>query len=186
MHRLAAIPGAFEEDGALAYVEQPAAPVLLLSSADTDLVAIASLLEREPHLLGAALRALNLAALAHPAVIDHYLQHSVARAHLVVVRLLGGRGHWSYGLDRLGQWAAGAPGRHLLVLAGTPEEDRALAGLGTVSPPPGRRPGLMPTGRGSGQPAPAAGQPQQPAPGSGAGAAGAAHRPGSPPARLAQ
>ena len=135
MHRLAAIPGAFEEDGAVAYVEQPAAPVLLLSSADTDLVAIASLLEREPHLLGTALRALNLAALAHPAVIDHYLQHSVARAHLVVVRLLGGRGHWSYGLDRLGQWAAGAPGRHLLVLAGTPEEDRALAGLGTVSPP---------------------------------------------------
>jgi cobaltochelatase CobN len=51
-----------------------------------------------------------------------------------VVRLLGGRGHWSYGLERLGHWATARPGRGLLVLAGTAEEEEALAGLSTVEP----------------------------------------------------
>jgi len=142
MHRLAAVPGLPEgpgADGQIPYVEQPAAPVLLLSSADTDLVACADLLARQPSLLGVEARALNLAALAHPAVIDHYLDSTVRHARLVLVRLLGGRGHWSYGLERLQAWAR-QPGpdgtrRQLLVLSGTPELDQELAALGTVSAP---------------------------------------------------
>ncbi len=135
MHRLASIPGGSGLADAGALVEQPAAPVLLLSSADTDLLAIDQLLAREPGLLGAELRGLNLAALAHPAQIDHYLSSTVRHARLVVVRLLGGRGHWSYGLERLRQWAVDLPERQLLVLAGTEEEELGLAALGTVSPP---------------------------------------------------
>ena len=134
MHRLAAIPGDAAEAGSGAYVEQPPAPVLLLTSADTDLLTIDGLLEAEPQLLGADLRGLNLAALSHPAVIDHYLSSTVAAARLVVVRLLGGRGHWSYGLERLQLWAAGGQDRHLLVLAGTAEEEHTLATLGTGDP----------------------------------------------------
>jgi cobaltochelatase CobN len=52
----------------------------------------------------------------------------------VLVRLLGGRGHWSYGLERLQQWAQAAPDRLLLVLAGTAEEEQGLAELGTGDP----------------------------------------------------
>jgi cobaltochelatase CobN len=133
MHRLAAIPGV-EDDGGVAFVEQEPAPVLLLTSADTDLLCLEPLLQAEPELLGAELRALNLAALAHPAVVDHYLARTAASARLVVVRLLGGRGHWSYGLERLGLWAQARPGRQLLVLAGTAEEQQALAELGTGDP----------------------------------------------------
>jgi cobaltochelatase CobN len=92
MHRLAAVPGSTGEADAGAFVEQPTAPVILLSSADTDLVAVDRLLQQQPTLLGHALRGLNLAALAHPAVVDHYLSSTVASAQLVVVRLLGGRG----------------------------------------------------------------------------------------------
>ena len=132
MHRLASIPGGSGAGDAGALVEQPAAPVLLLSSADTDLLAIDQLLEREPALLGAELRCLNLAALIHPAQVDHYLNTTVSKARLVVVRLLGGRGHWSYGLERLMHWVEEQPGRHLLVLAGTEEEEPGLAELGTV------------------------------------------------------
>ena len=142
MHRLAAVPGLPEgpgADGQIPYVEQPPAPVLLLSSADTDLVAIAELLARRPDLLGVEARALNLAALPHPAVIDHYLDSTVRHARLVLVRLLGGRGHWSYGLEQLQAWARQpAPdggSRQLVVLAGTPELDDELAQLGTVEPP---------------------------------------------------
>ena len=138
MHRLAAIPGADPQADAGAFVEQPPAPLLLLSSADTDLLAVDQLLAREPDLLAAELRALNIAALQHPAVIDHYLAGTARRAELVAVRLLGGRGHWSYGLEALQRWAeTPGPGdrrRTLLVMAGTPEEDLSLAELGTVEP----------------------------------------------------
>jgi cobaltochelatase CobN len=115
--------------------------VVLLSSADTDLRAIASLLQRQPELLGTPLRALNLSALAHPALIDHYVARTLEPppTRLVVVRLLGGRGHWSYGIERLRSWAAtpgpGGSPRQLLLLAGTEEEEEALGGLGSVPLP---------------------------------------------------
>ena len=108
MHRLATIPGAPEPaDGSLPYVEQEAADMVLLSSADTDLAAVAALLENEPDLIGGSLRALNLAALGHPAVIDHYIATTLREARVVLVRLLGGRGHWSYGLEQLQGCALG-------------------------------------------------------------------------------
>ena len=52
MHRLAAVPGQDDSDtpGQL-FVEQAPAPVVLLSSADTDLVAIETLLQASPQLL---------------------------------------------------------------------------------------------------------------------------------------
>lgn len=132
MHRLASIPGDRTEDEGALFVEQPPAPVVLLSSADTDLLAVSQLLEAEPELLPADLRALNLSALQHPAVIDHYVATTLASTQLVVVRLLGGRGHWSYGLECLRHWAGGGEGRQLLVLAGTAEEEQALACLGSL------------------------------------------------------
>ncbi|MFN9870159.1 MAG: cobaltochelatase subunit CobN [Cyanobacteriota bacterium] len=134
MHRLAAVPGE-ESDEGVTFVEQPPAPVVLLSSAATDLAAVAGLLAAEPDLLGEELRALHLAALAHPAVLDHYLAATLSQARLVVVRLLGGRGHWSYGLERLRAWQQEEVGRVLLVLAGTADEDHSLASLGSVPPP---------------------------------------------------
>jgi cobaltochelatase CobN len=135
MHRLATVPGAPRDDDApLPFVEQASAPVVFLSSADTDLQALSTLLEAEPALLGCALRALNLAALGHPAVIDHYLTFTLAQARLVVVRLLGGRGHWSYGLERLLQWRDRGADRTLLLLGGTADEEEALAALGGGDP----------------------------------------------------
>ena len=133
MHRLAATPGEAGDEG-LTFVEQPPAPVVFLSSAATDLAALDALLSREPSLLGQALRGLHLAALAHPAVIDHYVSGTLAAARVVVVRLLGGRGHWSYGLEQLQAWQRQSSGRQLLVLAGTADEERSLAELGSVEP----------------------------------------------------
>ena len=134
MHRLAAVPGAGPSGEPEAFIEQPAAPVVVLSSADTDLATIASVLDAEPGLLGCDLRALNLAALSHPALIDHYLRTTLATTRVVVVRLLGGRGHWSYGLEALDRWSRETPGRQLLVLAGTADEERSLAELSSVAP----------------------------------------------------
>jgi cobaltochelatase CobN len=134
MHRLAAIPGDPGHEGSVSFVEQPPAPLALLSSADTDLVGFASLIRDQPTRLAAELRALNLAALSHPAVLDHYVRTSLRDTRVLVVRLLGGRGHWSYGLECLRDWATQQPGRRLLVLAGTADEDQTLSTLGTEAP----------------------------------------------------
>ena len=136
MHRLAAVPGSTSPSDGVVFIEQPPAEVVLLSSADTDLAALASLLDHDPHPLGeaVAIRALNLAALQHPAVCDHYLRTSLQQTRLLVVRLLGGRSHWGYGLEQLERWAAQAPGRQLMVLAGTPDLETELLPLGTVAP----------------------------------------------------
>ena len=139
MHRLAAVPGDFSapaEEGGL--IEQPPAPVVFLSSAATDLAALDGLLAAEPEWLDGELRALPLGALSHPATIDHYVGRSLASTQLVAVRLLGGRGHWSYGLERLQRWAAKrhqGRRRQLLVMAGTAEHEQELAALGTVPIP---------------------------------------------------
>jgi cobaltochelatase CobN len=134
MHRLAAVPGSSSPEDGVLFIEQPPAAAVLLTSADTDLNALAALLDAEPNPLGGGRqwRGLNLAALQHPAVLDHYLRTSLQSTELVIVRLLGGRGHWSYGLEQLQLWAAAAAGRQLLVLAGTADEDAALLPLSSV------------------------------------------------------
>ena len=136
MHRLAAVPGSSSPLEGPVFVEQPAAEAVLLSSADTDLAALAALLLKQPDGLGSGrqLRGLNLAALNHPAVIDHYVRTSLRQTQIVLVRLLGGRGHWSYGLEQLSLWAEAAPQRQLLICAGTADEEDILSSLGTVEP----------------------------------------------------
>ena len=135
MHRLAALPGVDDGQVGPLLVEQEPAPILMLTTADTDLATMATVLERTPQ--PCPMRGLNVAALAHPAVVDHYLRTTVTQARVVLLRLLGGRSGWSYGLERLQEWqAAGgclvvldgvAPDPHLESLSSTaPELTRAL------------------------------------------------------------
>jgi cobaltochelatase CobN len=131
MHRPPTTSGPADLDGdAPAFLTHPPADLVLLSSAETDLLALARVVERRS--LPFRVQGLPLAKLTHPAVVDHYLSHSLAGTRVVVVRLLGGRGHWSYGIDQLRLWQDRAPGRQLLVLAGTPEEDGLLGSLASV------------------------------------------------------
>jgi len=132
MHRLAAIPGAPSDQG-VELVEQSSAPLLFLTSADSDLALLAQQ-KRQPRWRQLELRGLNLAALQHPAAVDHYLRSTASAAKLILVRLLGGRGHWSYGLEQLQHWARSLPGRQLLVVSGTEDGAEELASLSSVDP----------------------------------------------------
>ncbi|MEB3318601.1 MAG: cobaltochelatase subunit CobN [Cyanobacteriota bacterium] len=136
MHRLAATasPGDLDGDEAPLISHGPA-PVVVLSSAPTDLLALDRVLRQGRSPLRHSLRGLPLASLSHPAVIDHYIRDALRHTRVLLVRLLGGRGHWSYGLEQLRQWQRARPDRHLLILAGTPEEDELLASLASVPPP---------------------------------------------------
>ena len=135
MHRLSSLPGA-DTDGPISYVEQPTAPVLFLTSASSDISALARVLDTQKQSFWHdGIRALPLDSLSHPAQIDHYLAVCTGETQLIVIRLLGGRGHWSYGLEQCCSWLANQPGRQLLVLAGTSEQDRELHSLSSQPEP---------------------------------------------------
>ena len=135
MHRLSSLPGA-DTDGPISYVEQPTAPVLFLTSASSDISALARVLNTgDQAFWHNRIRALPLDALSHPAQIDHYLALCTGDTQLIVIRLLGGRGHWSYGLEQCCSWRLQQPGRQLLVLAGTTEQDRDLHSLSSQPEP---------------------------------------------------
>ena len=129
MHRLAALPGVDDGQPGPLLVEQDPAPILMLTTADTDLATTATVLERNPQPW--PMRGLNVAALAHPAVVDHYVRTTVAKARVVLLRLLGGRSVWSYGLERLQEWQAA--GGCLVVLDGV-AADPELESLSSTAP----------------------------------------------------
>ena len=79
------------------------------------------------------IRALPLQAIEHPAQIDHYINSTVEHAEIVIVRLLGGRGHWSYGLEQLSKWQAKFQHRCLIVISGTTEHEDELNELSTIN-----------------------------------------------------
>ncbi|MEB3335175.1 MAG: cobaltochelatase subunit CobN [Cyanobacteriota bacterium] len=131
MHRLVDLSSPdLPEEGA--FIRHDPADVVVLSSAPTDVLALDRLRQQHPSPTGTTLRLVPLALLPHPAAIDHYIRESLHQSRVVVVRLLGGRGHWSHGLERLRHWQQAGEGRHLLVLAGTLEEEEALASLASV------------------------------------------------------
>ena len=134
MHRLATCPGVDPPEDVV-LVEQPPADVLFLTSAGTDLTCLSRALARPAAeaVFRATIRGLALDCLGHPAQLDHYLSTTAAKARAIVVRLLGGRGHWSYGLEQLQGWCAAASDRDLVILAGTADQDVHLHELGSIN-----------------------------------------------------
>lgn len=111
-------------------LEQSPAEVVILSAAESELACLAAAHGR---LIGPkpGLRLANLLKLQHPLSVDLYIERTLAHARLVVVRLLGGRGYWAYGVEQLAQLAR----THDLGLALLPGDDRPdpeLAGLSTL------------------------------------------------------
>ena len=110
---------------------QPAGDIIFLTSADTEvaLVSAAALRchkqqkEQEQSL---ELRVANYLSLSHPFSVDQYIQNTVAAARLVVVRLLGGRGYWSYGVQQLVAQAALPGGVPVIFLSGDGKPDPEL------------------------------------------------------------
>ena len=75
--------------------------------------------------------------LGHNLSVDLYMG-TVARARLVVARLLGGSAYFPYGVERLVETCR-ARGIPLALLPGDDKPDPELAELSTVSPEAGRR-----------------------------------------------
>lgn len=132
MHRLATLPGGWtpDTDGVI-LVDQTPAPIVVLTAADTDIQTIAAAL---PHLPAdfPALRVVNLLQLQQNLTIDAYAEDVLRHAQGIVLRILGGRAYWSYGLEVVKQIAQETRAA-LFVLPGDDRPDPDLVSHSTVS-----------------------------------------------------
>ena len=99
MHLLAAQPGRVVE-GAAVDLAQPPGDIVVLSAADSEIACLAaargSFDEQFP-----SVRLASLLQLGHPLSVDLYVEQTLKAARLIVVRLLGDRGYWPYGVDEV-------------------------------------------------------------------------------------
>ncbi|MEH0075267.1 cobaltochelatase subunit CobN [Pannonibacter sp. Pt2] len=129
MHILASQTRRIDDGGDAVDLAQDPADLVFLSAADTELSAFAA---AHASLGGdVSLRLASILALSHPYSVDLYAEKTLAGSKMVVLRLLGGAGYWSYGLDRLRE-EVNRSGLQLAVFAGCDKWDEDLAALSTV------------------------------------------------------
>ncbi|WP_338441189.1 cobaltochelatase subunit CobN [Synechococcus elongatus IITB4] len=131
MHRLAAIPGGWTPatEGVI-FVEQSPAPIVFLTAADTDISAIAQARAFLPADFP-AVRVVNLLQLQQQLSIDTYAESVLAQAQVILLRLLGGRSYWSYGLEVVRETVQRS-GATLIVLPGDNQPDLDLMSQSTL------------------------------------------------------
>jgi cobaltochelatase CobN len=131
MHRIAAMPGGWnpQEEGVV-YIDQSPAPIVFITSADTDIQVLASAWAHLPQGFP-EVRAVNLLALQQQLTIDTYAEEVLEKAQAIVVRLLGGVGYWPYGLEVVQEIAA-RTGAALILLPGDDKPDTALFSRSTL------------------------------------------------------
>jgi len=133
MHLLAAQPGGIQDGTEAIDLGQSPADIVLITAADTELLALsqARKLAVEEHENFPTLRLANQMHLAHNMSVDLYVEDVVRHAKLVVVRALGGRGYWPYGVDEV---ARVCKARNIAVafLPGDDQPDPELNALSTV------------------------------------------------------
>ncbi|BFG76682.1 cobaltochelatase subunit CobN [Paraburkholderia terrae] len=101
MHLLRTVPGGFVDDTkGVIRIDQKPADIVILSSADTTLSLLASVVPR----LGdgfPSVRLANVTYLRQPASVDFYLDDVLQHARVVVVDHLGGEAYWPYGIEQV-------------------------------------------------------------------------------------
>lgn len=130
MHLLAAKPGEIADGSGAIDLGQTPGEVIVLSAADSDLSCLAAARAACPDGFP-RLRLANLMHLGHPLSVDLYVDSMVAKAKLVVVRLLGGRGYWPYGVEQIAA-ACREAGLPVAFLPGDDQPDAELSGFSSL------------------------------------------------------
>lgn len=133
MHLLAAQPGAVDDGSEAVDLAQTPGDIVVLSAADTELAALAAAHRRcrEAHGQMPTLRLASLLHLGHNMSVDLYVDAVIRAAKLVVVRVLGGRGYWPYGVEQVAQ-ACGERGIPVAFLPGDDQPDAELDGFSSM------------------------------------------------------
>src|SRR3990172_3538022 len=130
MHLLATTSGVIDGGSQAVDLGQTPGDIVVVSAADSELAALA---RAHDGLAGPklSLRLANLMALGHNLSVDTWIANTARHARLVVVRLLGGRGYWPYGVDELLR-LAGEGGQRMVFLPGGAEPDPELTRLSSL------------------------------------------------------
>lgn len=133
MHRLVAMPGGWEAGATegVIFIEQTPAPIAILTAADTDIQVLAQAISLTSDQVPPA-RVANLLHLQQQLSIDHYVETVLCHAQVIIVRLLGGRAYWSYGLEVVKETIT-QTGAALYVLPGDDRPDPDLVSHSSVS-----------------------------------------------------
>ncbi len=132
MHRIAATPGGWNPNAeGVIFIEQTPAPLVILTAADTDIQTIAASIPNLPEDFP-AVRVVNLLQLQQQLSIDNYAETVLSQAQVIILRLLGGRAYWSYGLEVVKETVASTGGA-LLILPGDDRPDPDLISHSTVT-----------------------------------------------------
>ncbi|MBV1703698.1 MAG: cobaltochelatase subunit CobN, partial [Hyphomicrobiales bacterium] len=102
MHLLRTEERSLDEAAPAVDLGQTPADLVALSFSDSDLACLASAAR---DIAPATLRLANLASLRHPYSIDLHVERVCANARGVLVRALGGKDYWPYGVDELARLA---------------------------------------------------------------------------------
>ncbi|MGB8698420.1 MAG: cobaltochelatase subunit CobN [Thermosynechococcaceae cyanobacterium] len=130
MHRLAAIAGGWEAGASegVIFIEQTPAPLVVLTAADTDIQLLAQAVSQGPE---SPVRVASVLQLQQQLTIDTYAETVLSQAEVILVRLLGGRAYWSYGLEAVRETVA-QTGAALIVVPGDDRPDLDLMSHSTV------------------------------------------------------
>jgi cobaltochelatase CobN len=104
MHLIAAIPGGWSPDQqGVVYIDQTPGDIVFLSASDTELAVFAAAFRKLNHEHAAlpSLRLSNLANLKQELTVDTYSEEVLAKAKLIVVRILGGRSYFGYLVEQI-------------------------------------------------------------------------------------
>ncbi|MGM3307195.1 cobaltochelatase subunit CobN [Anabaena sp. WFMT] len=131
MHRISATSGGWNQSEGLIFLEQTPAPLVLITAADTDIQTLAAAVTKLPAQFP-AFRVASLLQLQQQISIDTYGEQVLELAQVIVLRLLGGRSYWAYGLEVV-QEIAQRQGTTLIVMPGDDALDPDLLSHSTVS-----------------------------------------------------
>ena len=131
MHRLAATPGGWNSDvEGVVFIEQSPAPIVLLTAADTDISTLSQAVVNLPSDFS-EVRSVNLLQLQQQLAIDTYAEDILQHAQIIILRILGGRAYWSYGLEVV-KATVEQTGAALIVMPGDDRPDLDLMGHSTA------------------------------------------------------
>jgi cobaltochelatase CobN len=130
MHRISSTSGGWNQSEGLIFLEQTPAPFVLITAADTDIQTLAVAVTKLPPQFP-ALRVANLLQLQQQLSIDTYGEQVLELAQVIILRLLGGRSYWGYGLEVV-QEIVQRNGRTLIVMPGDDAFDPDLISQSTV------------------------------------------------------
>ncbi|UPH72324.1 cobaltochelatase subunit CobN [Abyssibius alkaniclasticus] len=128
MHLLQVQAGEISDGTSPVDLGQTPAEIVVISAADTEIAALSAAREGAGE---TSLRLASLLNLGHNFTVDKYLDDTASHARLVVVRVLGGRAYWPYGVEQFAIRLAGA-GIGLALLPGDDKPDPDLRSLSNI------------------------------------------------------